>query len=188
MYNATSSAKPAGCVTGGRWSVDSFLQQLEGWIPNLRRYARALQRDAERADDLVQDCLERAISRRHLWRADGNTRAWLFTIMHNIHANEARRTATRPLHAPLEDHENRLASPPAQGGQLLGRELAQALDQLPPEQREVILLVALEGMTYGEVAETLGIAIGTVMSRLSRGRERLRRLMEEGGPALRIVR
>lgn len=168
--------------------MDSFLDQIERWVPNLRRYARALLRDAERADDLVQDCLERAISRRHLWKEDGNTRAWLFTIMHNIHANNARRLASRPIEAPLEEHEVRLAEAPAQVGQLLRRELAQALEQLPQEQREVILLVALDGMSYGEVAETLGIAQGTVMSRLSRGRQRLRRLMEEGAPALRVVK
>lgn len=168
--------------------MDSFLEQLEGWVPNLRRYARALLRDAERADDLVQDCLERAISRRHLWKEDGNTRAWLFTIMHNIHANDARRMATRPAEAPLDDHEARLADQPTQTGQLVRRELVRALEQLPREQREVILLVALEGMTYGEAAETLGIAQGTVMSRLSRGRERLRRLLEEGAPALRVVK
>jgi len=168
--------------------MDSFLDQLEGWVPNLRRYARALLRDTERADDLVQDCLERAISRRHLWKEDGNTRAWLFTIMHNIHANNARRLATRPLDAPLEDHAARLVDQPNQPGQLVRRELAQALEQLPREQRQVILLVALEGMSYGEVAETLGIAQGTVMSRLSRGRERLRRIIEEGGPALRVVK
>lgn len=168
--------------------MDSFLDQLEGWVPNLRRYARALLRDAERADDLVQDCLERAISRRHLWREDGNTRAWLFTIMHNIHANNARKRASRPVDVPLDDHAARLADQPNQPGQLVRRELAQALELLPHEQRQVILLVALEGMSYGEVAETLGIAQGTVMSRLSRGRERLRRIMEEGGPALRVVK
>lgn len=168
--------------------MDSFLDQLECWVPNLRRYARALLRDAEKADDVVQDCLERAISRRHLWKEDGNTRAWLFTIMHNIHANNARSLATRPVEAPLEDHEARLAAPPNQAGQMVRRELARALQKLPKEQRDVILLVALEGMSYGEVAESLGIAQGTVMSRLSRGRERLRRIMDEGSPALRVVK
>ena len=168
--------------------LDLFFDHLERWIPNLRRYARALTRDREQADDLVQDCLERALSRRHLWNADGNTRAWLFTIMHNIHANDTRRNSSRPATVPVDEHSGQHARPPSQGARLAGLETAAALEELPDEQRRVILLVALEGMTYGEVAETLGIAQGTVMSRLSRGRERLRRLMEDGAPGLRIVK
>jgi len=168
--------------------LDLFFDHLERWIPNLRRYARALTRDREQADDLVQDCLERALSRRHLWNADGNTRAWLFTIMHNIHANDTRRNSSRPATVPVDEHSGQHARPPSQGVRLAGLETAAALEELPDEQRQVILLVALEGMTYGEVAETLGIAQGTVMSRLSRGRERLRRLMEDGAPGLRIVK
>jgi RNA polymerase sigma-70 factor (ECF subfamily) len=166
----------------------SFLQQLERWSPNLRRYARALTRNAEQADDLVQDCLERAISRRHLWNEDGNTRAWLFTIMHNIHANETRKHAVRPTTVPIDDRDGHLARPADQLSHVAGLELATALDELPADQRQVILLVALEGMSYSEVAETVGVAPGTVMSRLSRGRARLRQLMEEGAPALRVVK
>jgi RNA polymerase sigma-70 factor (ECF subfamily) len=168
--------------------LDSFLQQLERWSPNLRRYARALTRNAEQADDLVQDCLERALSRRHLWNEDGNTRAWLFTIMHNIHANETRKHTTRPASIPIDDHDGHHARPATQISRIAGLEMVAALDTLPADQRQVILLVALEGMSYGEVAETVGVAQGTVMSRLSRGRERLRRLMEEGAPALRVVK
>ncbi|UCH73804.1 MAG: sigma-70 family RNA polymerase sigma factor [Rhodospirillales bacterium] len=168
--------------------MDLFCDSLERWIPNLRRYARALTRDREQADDLVQDCLERALSRRHLWNEDGNTRAWLFTIMHNIHANDTRRNSNRPGTVPIEDDAAQPARPPGQMLRVAGLETAAALQELPDEQRQVILLVALEGMTYGEVAETLGVAQGTVMSRLSRGRERLRRLMEDGAPGLRIVK
>jgi RNA polymerase sigma-70 factor (ECF subfamily) len=166
--------------------VDSFLDQLERWVPNLRRYARALTRNRDQADDLVQDCLERALSRRHLWKEDGNTRAWLFTIMHNIHANDTRRHAARPTAAPVE--EAGLSQPASQSARIAGLEMAAALEELPAEQQQVILLVALEGMSYGEIAELLGIAQGTVMSRLSRGRERLRRLMEDGAPGLRVVK
>ncbi len=166
----------------------SFMEQLERWVPNLRRYARALTRDVEQADDLVQDCLERALSRRHLWKEGGNTRAWLFTIMHNIHANDTRRAASRPGVVPLDDGDGRHAGPPPQMARVVGIELGKALDSLPADQRQVILLVALEGMSYGEVAETLGMPAGTVMSRLSRGRARLRQVMEEGGPALRVVK
>lgn len=166
--------------------MDIFLDQLERWVPNLRRYARALTRNRDQADDLVQDCLERALSRRHLWNEDGNTRAWLFTIMHNIHANDTRRYSTRPPAVPIED--DTLSQPAAQTARLAGLDMAAALEALPDEQRQVILLVALEGMRYGEIAELLGVAPGTVMSRLSRGRERLRRLMEDGAPDLRVVK
>lgn len=169
-------------------TLDLFLDHLERWIPNLRRYARALTRNREQADDLVQDCLERALSRRHLWNQDGNTRAWLFTIMHNIHANDTRRNSGRPITVPIEEDAGHHARPPSQTQRIAGLETAAALRELPDEQRQVILLVALEGMSYGEVAETLGIALGTVMSRLSRGRERLRRLMEDGAPGLRVVK
>lgn len=168
--------------------LDLFLDHLERWIPNLRRYARALTRDREQADDLVQDCLERALSRRHLWKEDGNTRAWLFTIMHNIHANDTRRISSRPPTVTIDDAVGYHARPPAQPARIAGLEVAAALDELSGEQRQVILLVALEGMSYGEVAETLGIAQGTVMSRLSRGRERLRRLTEGGERNLRVVK
>lgn len=166
----------------------SFTEQLESWVPNLRRYARALTRDVEQADDLVQDCLERALSRRHLWKADGNTRAWLFTIMHNIHANDTRRIAGRPGVVTLDDDDRRHAGPPSQMDRIAGIELGEALDSLPPDQRQVVLLIALEGMTYAEVAEAIDVPAGTVMSRLSRGRARLRQLMEEGLPALRVVK
>ena len=168
--------------------MDLFLDHMERWIPNLRRYARALTRDREQADDLVQDCLERALSRRHLWKEDGNSRAWLFTIMHNIHANDTRRNNRRPAAVPIDENSGQQARPPAQGARIAGLEIAAALEELPDEQRQAILLVALEGMSYGEVAETLGVAQGTVMSRLSRGRARLRRLMEEGGAGLRVVK
>lgn len=168
--------------------MESFLRELERWTPNLRRYARALTRNPEQADDLVQDCLERALARRHLWNADGNTRGWLFAIMHNIHANDTRRRKTRPVSVPLDDRGGQVGHPAGQHSRIAGLELAAALQELPDEQRQVILLVALEGMSYGEVAETVGVPPGTVMSRLSRGRDRLRRLMEGETPALRVVK
>jgi RNA polymerase sigma-70 factor (ECF subfamily) len=168
--------------------LDSFLRELERWTPNLRRYARALTRHGEQADDLVQDCLERALSRRHLWNEDGNSRAWLFTMMHNIHANDTRRRASQPASVPVDERDAHYARPAGQHSRMAGLEMMAAMERLPEEQRQVILLVALEGMSYGEVAETVGVPQGTVMSRLSRGRERLRQLMEEGTPALRVVK
>ncbi len=164
-----------------------FLTDLESCIPSLRRYARALLRDGERADDLVQDCLERALSRRHLWRGGPTLRPWLFRIMHNLHANQTRAWATRPRHEPIEDAD----LPPVEERQtayLALGEMAKALAALPPEQERVVLLVALEGLSYQEVAEILDVPVGTVMSRLSRARERLRALLTAEGTVLRRVK
>ncbi len=148
-------------------------------IPSLRRYATALTRDSAAADDLVQDCLERALGRRHLWHKRGSMRAWLFTILHNVHANTLRAASRRPRLVPIEiDHH--ASVPPNQEQAVQLRQLADALGQLPEAQRAVLLLVGLENMTYAETATILDLPIGTVMSRLSRGRERLRELT--GGP------
>ena len=154
-------------------------QDIAAELPRLRRYARALLKDASAADDLVQDCLERALSRTHQFRAGTNLRAWLFTIMHGIHVNALHRQNRAADTAPLDPvAQNRHATQPVQDDCLAMRDLANALYQLSVEQREVVLLVGLEGMTYRESAEILDVPLGTVMSRLARGRERLRKLME----------
>ncbi|MEQ8347638.1 MAG: sigma-70 family RNA polymerase sigma factor [Sneathiellaceae bacterium] len=159
--------------------------QVEAQIPSLRRYARALTGDATAGDDLVQDCMERALSRLHLLRPDSNLRAWLFTIMRNIWRNELQRRAARPpLHA-LDDQ----AEPSVAGDQLdrlALRDMQAALLALPDEQREVVLLVALEGLRYAEVAAIAGVPIGTVMSRLKRGRDRLAQLTGDSPPLRRV--
>ncbi len=146
-------------------------------IPHLRRYARALVGRDDRADDLVQDCLERAWSRLGLWRRDGNMRAWLFTIMHNLNANAVRAAKRRPRHDPIDDDVPQASVPPAQDERLELSALSDALKALPEEQRAVVLLVGLEQLRYDEVATVLDLPIGTVMSRLHRGRERLRRAL-----------
>ena len=157
-------------------------------IPHLRRYAMALVGNRIHADDLVQDCLERALSRSHLWQ-DGNLRGWLFTIMHNIHANTRRRAARSPLVAALDNEEISAAAPPTQEEGLAVAGLAAALATLPDDQRSVVLLVGLEEFSYAETAEVLGVPIGTVMSRLHRGRERLRQVLaSDASPALRRVK
>ena len=143
-------------------------------IPRLRRYARALVSDRARADDLVQDTLERAWNKFHLWRPGSDLRAWLFTVMHNVHVNQVR--ASRD-HAVLDDEGPEMAVAAVQGASLEIRDFERALAVLSPEQREVLLLIALEDMSYAEVAAMLDIPIGTVMSRLSRAREKLRALM-----------
>ena len=152
----------------------SDAQSLIELIPRLRRYARALVGDRAASDDLVQDTLERAWAKLHLYRRGTDLRAWLFTVMHNVHVNRLR--ATRPTD-PLEDEMPELAQRATQGDALVVRDLERAIGALPPAQREVLLLVALEDLSYEETARALGIPIGTVMSRLSRARHKLRTMM-----------
>ncbi|HZZ91636.1 MAG TPA: RNA polymerase sigma factor [Usitatibacter sp.] len=154
------------------------------FIPNLRRYARALVGDRDGADDLVQDTLERAVRKFHLWRP-GDLRAWLFSIMHNVFVNQLK---SRKIGLDVEIDEETLAAriPTVTGTDVM--DLQRALGGLAAEQREVVLLIALEDMSYADVSRALGIPIGTVMSRLSRGRERLRKLMEgHDARALKVV-
>ena len=149
-------------------------KRLVELIPRLRRYARALVGERSSADDLVQDTLERAWAKLHLYRRGTDLRAWLFTVMHNVHVNRVR--ATRPTDL-LEDEMPELAQRAPQGDALLVRDLDRAIARLPSEQRAVLLLVTLEEMSYEEVARALNVPIGTVMSRLSRAREKLRVMM-----------
>ena len=157
-------------------------------LPRLRRYARAMIGDRAAADDLVQDTLERAWSRIAQWRAGSDLRAWLFGIMHNLRVDQLRR-GTLSTHS-LDDDACEVPTRATQSDRLEVMDLESALRQLPDEQREVLLLVALEEMSYADIAAALGIPIGTVMSRLSRGRERLRQIMEGQKPSanLRVVR
>src|SRR5512140_512149 len=148
-------------------------------IPRLRRYARALAGDSHRADDLVQDTLERALAKFHLWRHGSDLRAWMFSIMHNVFINQLK--ARREL-ALDEVAEAALESAP-QSDPLQLRDLDAALRRLPAEQREVLLLVGLEQLSYLEASQALDVPVGTVMSRLSRGRERLHALMSGAAPA-----
>ena len=151
-------------------------RDIEAEILRLRRYARALTRDLIAADDLVQECLTRALSKLHLWQQGTDLRAWLFTILHNQYINHVRRTAREGTAIGLSEREPLLARAPQQGSRLELRDHERAIAKLPRTQRSVILLVGLEGMSYGEVATALGVPVGTIRSRLSRGREALRRL------------
>ncbi|CUW40522.1 ECF subfamily RNA polymerase sigma factor [Magnetospirillum sp. XM-1] len=162
--------------------------QIEAEIPGLRRYARALSGNAAQADDLVQDCLERALARPALWRREGNLRAWLFTILRNVWIDELRRRKVRPDMNGMDESVDTMASAPNQMDRLAVRDMAAALAQLAPEQRETVLLVGLEGMSYAEVAVVTGVPVGTVMSRLKRGRDRLAQLMHGGEAAIRRVK
>ena len=151
-------------------------RQLLTWVPRLRRYARALAGNRDDADDLVQDTMERAWAKSGLWHGVADMCAWLFSIMHNLHVDGIRRPKLATV--TMDDDTPEVAMAPTQGERLAVLDLQAALDLLPIEQKEIVLLVALEDMAYAEIATTLGIPIGTVMSRLSRGRERLRALME----------
>lgn len=158
--------------------MSEFARLLEKEIPRLRRYARALVRgDSGRADDLVQSCMVRAIAKQHLWEPGTDLRAWLFTILHNQFVNDVRRSAREGTTVDIQEAATKLTTKSNAIPSLELRDLENALNSLPPEQREAILLVGLEGMGYDEAASILQIPIGTVRSRLSRGRDQLRRLM-----------
>jgi RNA polymerase sigma-70 factor (ECF subfamily) len=154
---------------------------LADHITALRRYARALLGNRVEAEDLVQECLARALSRVHLWRPGTDLRAWLFTILHNLHVNALR---SRQAHAAAEglvygDKPLGRALPPDQDLRLELRDLERALRQISEEQRQVVLLIGMEGMSYEEAAAVVGVPVGTIMSRVARGREALRRHMAQ---------
>ncbi|MGZ8211086.1 MAG: RNA polymerase sigma factor [Burkholderiales bacterium] len=166
--------------------MSDFATRVEELIPRLRRYARALTGERGAADDLVQDTLERAWVKLHLWRSGSDLRAWLFTIMHNVHVNQMR---GRRNEVELDEDSLDMPQRPTQTDLLEVRDIEAALRRLPQEQREVLLLVALERMSYGEAARTLSIPIGTVMSRLARAREKLRLMLESDAPGtLKVVK
>ena len=180
---AEASLRPAVLYRRDGAAMRDQTSLIEAHIPGLRRFACALLRgDRQSADDLVQDCLERALSGWHLRRAEGDLRGWLYTILYHRFLSERHRQGRRGVpDAPLEVAEAEL--PGVEGGQdwaLEQRDLLRAFAGLPEEQRSVLLLIGVEDLSYGEAARVLGVPIGTVMSRLSRGRERLRKYMNGG--------
>jgi RNA polymerase sigma factor (sigma-70 family) len=161
--------------------VQDMMRLVEPLIPALRRYARSLLRDRVAADDLVQDCLERTITRWHQRRPDGDTRAWVFTILHNLAFNRLRQLHRRGEHLPIDGIDDTvLARAPTQEDGLRHQVILDALATLPDEQRSVLLLVTVEDLSYAEAARVLGIPIGTVMSRVSRAREKLAQVLAAG--------
>ena len=151
---------------------------LEPQIPALRRYAFALTRDHTAADDLVQDTLERAISRWMLRAGDAELRTWLFAILHNLFIDGKRSQRRRPLHDTLDDDSDQVGIPATQEAELIGRETLAQFGALSQDHQAILLLVAVEGLAYASVARILGVPLGTVMSRLSRAREQFRRLLD----------
>ena len=172
---------PLGAQSDGQepGTVDRNLRaQIEALIPRLRRYARAMARDPVAADDLVQDCLVRALGKIHQWEKGTDLRAWLFTILHNQHVSVLRQAARQRASIELQQCNLGLALSPTQTVRLELRDLERAVAKLPEEQRSVILLVGLEGMSYDEAASVANVPVGTVRSRVSRGRETLRMMTE----------
>jgi RNA polymerase sigma-70 factor (ECF subfamily) len=163
--------------------LSTFHHDVEAAIPALRRYARALTRDAETADDLVQDTLVRALRSEHLFHG-GELRSWLYTILTNLNRNRLRSLSRRPVLTSIEDHD----APDASGPEAGGRDIERALALLVDEQREALLLVVLEGLTYREVAEVQGVPIGTVMSRLARARVQIKSYLDGERPTLRRIK
>lgn len=164
--------------------MDEIASLLEPQIPALRRYAWALLRDDEAADDLVQDTLERAIGRWSQRRRDGDLRAWLFAIQRNLFLDHIRRRRGRGIQVGQEALDQVPAAESSPEDQAGARDILTGLDALSEEQRSVLLLVGVEDLSYGQAAEVLGLPVGTVMSRLSRGREKLRQVMETGRSAV----
>jgi RNA polymerase sigma-70 factor (ECF subfamily) len=156
---------------------------LEPLIPALRRYAYSLVRDSAAADDLVQDTLERALSRWFLRRTDGDLRAWLFTILRNLYIGAYRRRKRQGTEIALDDAVP-IGIAPRQEAGLEVQDVLAALDRLPEEQKSLLLLVGVEDLSYGDAARVLGLPMGTVMSRLSRARQRLRTILETGRATL----
>jgi RNA polymerase sigma-70 factor (ECF subfamily) len=166
-----------------------FLSEIEASVPALRRYARALTRNADRADDLVQDCLERAIRKRGLFVPTGPLQGWLFRMLLNLWRNSLRSERRRGEHVPIEGLLVEPSTPAPQPGRIALGEMSRAIDKLQADQREALLLVVLEGKSYEEAAGILGIPAGTLMSRLGRARAALRSLTGTGDePRLRSVK
>jgi RNA polymerase sigma-70 factor (ECF subfamily) len=156
----------------------SFRSELQTLIPVLRRFARGLVRDREIADDLVQDTLLRALRAERRWNG-GPMHVWLMTILTNLNRNRLRSLARRGVADPLDEASGVIGSAPTTGE---ARDITRALAALSDEHREVLVAVAIEGLSYLEAAQVLGIPEGTVMSRLSRARASLRSMLEHGDP------
>lgn len=149
-------------------------------LPRLRRYARSLLRERDKADDLVQDTLERALERMDNWRTGENPRRWLFTIMHHLFVDQLRKVARRGEAAMLSlDSNEALSQPATQLDAVASLDILDALQAISPERRAALLIVGVEGFSYAEAAGILGIPAGTLMSRIARGRDELRGLLDD---------
>lgn len=158
--------------------MSDTIDLIEAEIPHLRRYARYLTRDLDRADDVVQDALVRAIANVAKWQPGTNMRAWLFVIVRNTFINERRRSSRNIADGDFEAATLALGVPANQENAFYLTELARVFENLPSDHQEVLLFVVVEGMTYEEAAEILEVPLGTVRSRLSRARDALRKSLD----------
>jgi RNA polymerase sigma-70 factor (ECF subfamily) len=185
-FSTVAASPTAGAMAGkdfGNGRLNSFRNGVEAAIPALRRYARALTRNSETADDLVQDTLVRALRSEHLFHG-GDVRAWLYTILTNLNRNRLRSLARRPVMTLIGEDD----APDMSGPEAGSRDIERALASLVDDQRAALLLVVLEGLTYREVAEVQGVPVGTVMSRLARARAQIRAYLDGERPALRRIK
>ena len=185
-FSTVAASRTAGTIAGkdfGNGRLNGFRHGVEAAIPALRRYARALTRNAETADDLVQDTLVRALRSEHLFHG-GDVRAWLYTILTNLNRNRLRSLARRPVMTLIGEDD----APDMSGPEAGSRDIERALASLVDDQRMALLLVVLEGLTYREVAEVQGVPVGTVMSRLARARAQIRAYLDGERPALRRIK
>ncbi len=194
MKSAASSrrAKPeegSGRTAGRRRSSGSLQDELVVHVTALRRYALLLVGDPSEADDLVQEALTKVLVQTRAWKPVRDLRAYLFATLHNVFIDGHRRRSRMPTDVSIEAIVGRVSTPASQIDRLEVRDLVRALGKLPDEQREVVLLIGFEGMSYREAARVLGVPIGTIMSRLSRGREALRHMTQRGKSLkLRVVK
>jgi RNA polymerase sigma-70 factor (ECF subfamily) len=180
-----------GMVAGRRQGQDeeNLGREITSHVAALRRYALVLVGDPTEAEDLVQDCLSRVLAQLRSWRPVRDLKSYLFATMHNVFIDGSRKRRIRRGEMSIDDVAAWLSLPPNQTKRLEVRDLLSALGKIPEQQREVVLLIGLEGMSYVEAARVLGVPIGTIMSRLSRGREALRQLTSQGSvPRLRVVK
>lgn len=177
-HDRRSASEKRSSDPGQAAAAQALHREIKALIPRLTRYARVLTRDLAAADDLVQDCLARALGKMHLWEEGTDLRAWLFTILHHQYVSLARREARQRAGAELQESYRSPAVSPNQTVRLELRDLERALAALPKEQRAVILLVGLDGMRYEEAASLVKLPVGTVRSRVARGRETLRTVTE----------
>jgi RNA polymerase sigma-70 factor (ECF subfamily) len=168
--------------------MPDFLDEMTKSVPALRRYANALTHNRDSADDLVQDCLERAIRKQALWRPDGPLRPWLYRVLINVWRNNLRSRSRRPAQVPIDDVADQLFVPAAQTSRVALAEMARAIEKLSTEHREALLLVVVEGLSYAEAAQVLEIPLGTLMSRLGRARSSLARMTQEDQPNLKVIK
>lgn len=179
-----NKCKSADVILANWFSSMDFRNEVAGYVPQLRRFARALAGDAALADDLVQDCVERALRKQHLFDETRSLKTWLFTILRNLFISSLR-VKSREIFSKSTDDlvQGEDAALPEQEQRLVLADISRALDRLPASHREVLVMIAVEDLSYREVAEITGVPIGTVMSRLSRARGSLRGILDDAGQA-----